>query len=75
MTINNEFIFDAGFMGSGIAQVCSLAGIKVFLFDINQETVDKGLENIAWSIEKLIQKKIRDSSNGLSLKERKGWNE
>lgn len=57
MTINYVFIVGAGLMGSGITQVCAQAGIQVFLFDINQEAVDKGLEDIAWSIEKLIQKK------------------
>ena len=57
MTINNVFIVGAALMGGGIAQVCAQAGIQVFLFDINQEAVDKGLEDISWSIEKLIQNK------------------
>jgi len=56
MSINKVFVVGAGLMGSGIAQVCAQSGIEVILNDVNQEVVDKGLENIAWSVGKFIEK-------------------
>ena len=56
MTIDNVFIVGAGLMGSGIAQVCAQAGIKVHLNDVSREALDKGLKNIAWSVGKFVEK-------------------
>jgi len=56
MEIKNIYIVGAGFMGSGIAQVCAQAGINVTLNDVNQEAIDKGLKDIAWSVSKFIEK-------------------
>ena len=56
MTINTVFIVGAGLMGSGIAQVCAQAGVQVYLNDVSQEAVDKGLKNIAWSVGKFVEK-------------------
>lgn len=56
MSVKRVFIVGAGTMGSGIAQVCAQAGIQVTLNDIAQEFVDKGLQTIAWSVEKLVEK-------------------
>ncbi len=56
MSINNVLITGAGLMGSGIAQVCAQVGIKVLLYDVSPEAIDKGLKNIAWSVQKLIEK-------------------
>lgn len=56
MAIKNVFIVGAGLMGSGIAQVCAQSGIKVMLHDVDQNIIDKGLKNIAWSVSKLIEK-------------------
>jgi len=56
MSINSVLIAGAGLMGSGIAQVCAQAGITVLLYDVSQEAIDKGLESIAWSVGKLIEK-------------------
>ena len=56
MTIEKVFIAGAGLMGSGIAQVCAQSGIQVFLYDISPKALDKGLENITWSVGKLIEK-------------------
>ena len=54
--IKNVLVIGAGQMGSGIAQVCAQAGIQVSLNDVSQESLDKGLERIAWSVDKLIEK-------------------
>ncbi|MEW6377027.1 MAG: 3-hydroxyacyl-CoA dehydrogenase family protein [Thermodesulfobacteriota bacterium] len=56
MTIQKVFIVGSGLMGSGIAQVCAQAGIQVFMNDVSQEILDRGLKNITWSVGKFIEK-------------------
>jgi 3-hydroxybutyryl-CoA dehydrogenase len=56
MKMNKVFIVGAGFMGSGIAQVCAQSGINVLLNDISQDVIEKGLNTIAWSVSKFIEK-------------------
>ena len=41
-------------MGGGIAQVAALHGLTVYLYDIKQELVDKGLKGIADAWDKLV---------------------
>lgn len=47
-------VLGAGSMGHGIAEVIALAGYDVHLRDIEEEYVQKGYDQIAWSIEKLV---------------------
>jgi enoyl-CoA hydratase / 3-hydroxyacyl-CoA dehydrogenase len=49
-------IVGAGDMGHGIAEICALAGLKVNLYDIKQEFVDKGINKIKESLEKQVAK-------------------
>jgi len=56
MTIEQVFIAGAGLMGSGIAQVCAQAGIRVTLNDVSEQALKKGMKSIAWSVGKLVQK-------------------
>ncbi|MCP4714047.1 MAG: NAD(P)-binding domain-containing protein, partial [Deltaproteobacteria bacterium] len=49
-------VIGAGDMGHGIAEVALIAGYKVFLRDINQESVDKGVSRMNSSLEKLVSK-------------------
>jgi 3-hydroxybutyryl-CoA dehydrogenase len=49
-------IIGAGTMGSGIAQVCAGAGLNVILTDVNEATVEKGLETIARNLDRLAAK-------------------
>jgi len=56
MSIDNIFIVGAGLMGGGIAQVCAQAGLEVTITDISTDGMDRAIENIAWSLGKLIQK-------------------
>jgi 3-hydroxyacyl-CoA dehydrogenase len=51
-------VIGAGFMGSGIAQVCAQAGYSVHLMDIKREVLNKALREIHWSVEKLYTKGI-----------------
>lgn len=43
-------------MGHGIAQVSAMAGYKVVLRDIEQKFLDKAMEKIKWSLQKLAEK-------------------
>ena len=56
MQINKVFIVGAGFMGSGIAQVCAQSGMTVVLNDISQEAIDTGIKNITWSVSRFVEK-------------------
>lgn len=47
-------VLGAGSMGHGIAEVAALAGFDVTLRDIKEEFVEKGYEQIEWSLEKLV---------------------
>ena len=57
-------VVGAGFMGSGIAQVCAQAGYQVHLMDVQAANLDRALGQIRWSVEKLAAKGIiKDSSD------------
>jgi len=56
MKMKKVFVVGAGFMGSGIAQVCAQSGMTVVLNDISQEAIDTGLKNITWSVSRFIEK-------------------
>jgi 3-hydroxybutyryl-CoA dehydrogenase len=49
-------IVGAGFMGSGIAQVCAQAGYSVHLMDVKPEALEKAIREIHWSLKKLFSK-------------------
>lgn len=56
-------VVGAGFMGSGIAQVCAQAGYQVHLTDVERAITDKSLRSICWSLERLAAKSaIRESA-------------
>ena len=56
--MDTAMIVGAGFMGSGIAQVCAQAGYEVTLMDVNQEALNKAAAGIKWSLEKFASKGI-----------------
>jgi enoyl-CoA hydratase/3-hydroxyacyl-CoA dehydrogenase len=43
-------------MGHGIAQISSMAGYNVVLRDIEQSFLDKAMDKIKWSVNKLVEK-------------------
>ena len=55
-SISRAVILGAGTMGNGIAQVCAQAGMVVVLFDINDDAVATGLENIKRMLAKAVEK-------------------
>jgi len=60
--MDNIMVVGAGFMGSGIAQVCAQAGYRVYLMDVNQVALNKADAGIKWSLEKFASKGILKES-------------
>jgi enoyl-CoA hydratase / 3-hydroxyacyl-CoA dehydrogenase len=56
MVIKNITILGSGTMGHGIAQVSAMSGYNVILRDIEQQFLDKAMEKIKWSLDKLVSK-------------------
>jgi len=56
MEIKNITVLGSGIMGHGIAQVSAMAGYNVVLRDIEQPFLDKAMEKIKWSLDKLLSK-------------------
>ena len=51
-------------MGHGIAQVSATSGYDVVLRDIKQEFLDKAMEKIKWSLDKLVTKEKISKEEG-----------
>ena len=56
MSIQNIMVIGAGQMGSGIAQVCAMAGYDVTLHDIKEEFVQKGIGTIQKNLNRQVEK-------------------
>ena len=56
MDIEHIAVIGSGQMGNGIAQVAACAGYHVTMVDIKQEFVNKGMETISRSLNKLVAK-------------------
>jgi 3-hydroxybutyryl-CoA dehydrogenase len=56
MSIKKVLVLGSGLMGSGIAQVCAQSGIQVSLNDESPQALERAMENISWSVGKLIEK-------------------
>ena len=56
LTVKNITVLGSGIMGHGIAQVSAMAGYNIVLRDIEQSFLDKAMEKIRWSLEKLVSK-------------------
>ena len=50
-------VIGAGEMGHGIAELAALHGHDVAIRDIKKEYLDRGMERIRWSLDKLVEKK------------------
>jgi len=60
--MESVLVVGAGYMGSGIGQVCAQAGYKVYLMDIKAEALDRARSEIQWSLEKLGSKGLLKDS-------------
>jgi enoyl-CoA hydratase/3-hydroxyacyl-CoA dehydrogenase len=56
VTIRNITVLGSGIMGHGIAQVSAMAGYNVVLRDVEKSFLDKAMEKIKWSLDKLVSK-------------------
>jgi len=56
VNIRQVMVIGAGQMGSGIAQVFAMAGYNIYLHDLKQEYVDKGLAVIRKNLTRQIEK-------------------
>lgn len=54
--IREVAVVGTGFMGTGIAQVAAMSGYDVVVFDVRKEAVNQAMENIRWSLDKLVSK-------------------
>ena len=67
VTIKNITVLGSGVMGHGIAQVTATAGYNVILRDIKQEFLDKAMEKIKWSLDKMVSKEKISEEEGDSI--------
>jgi enoyl-CoA hydratase/3-hydroxyacyl-CoA dehydrogenase len=67
MKVKNITVLGSGVMGHGIAQVSATAGYNVVLRDIKKEFLDKAMEKIKWSIDKLVSKEKISKEEGDSI--------
>ncbi len=64
MDLKNITVLGSGVMGHGIAQVSATAGYNVVLRDIEQGFLDKAMEKIRWSLDKLVSKEKISKDEG-----------
>ncbi len=60
-------VVGAGQMGNGIAQVLAAKGYRVMLVDLNREALDRGLQVISQSCDRLIKKEKMSSAEKSDL--------
>ncbi|WP_338778901.1 3-hydroxybutyryl-CoA dehydrogenase [Metabacillus sp. FJAT-52054] len=56
MEIKKVMVIGAGQMGSGIAQVCAMAGFSVILQDLKEEFLERGFAGIAKNLQRQVDK-------------------
>ncbi|WP_066176076.1 3-hydroxybutyryl-CoA dehydrogenase [Bacillus marinisedimentorum] len=56
MDIKKVMVIGAGQMGSGIAQVCAMSGYEVFLHDLKQDFIDRGMSGINKNLSRQVEK-------------------
>jgi len=60
--LENVLVIGTGFMGRGIAQVCAQSGYQVYLKYNTTKTLEKAMDEIKWSLEKLGSKGLLKDS-------------
>ena len=64
--MESVLIVGAGFMGSGIAQVCAQAGYPTHLTDVDSKALERAMDDIQWSLGKLSKKGLlKDSAESI----------
>lgn len=67
MSIQNVMVIGAGQMGSGIAQVCAMAGYNVLVNDLKEEFVLKGLASIEKNLQRQVDKQKLTADQKLEI--------
>ena len=70
MTIDKVGVVGAGPMGTGITEVCAIAGLDVYLLDINADRLEQALVRIEENLERLVEKGRLDRAAGQAARER-----
>ncbi|PEI87721.1 3-hydroxybutyryl-CoA dehydrogenase [Bacillus pseudomycoides] len=63
MSVQKIVVIGAGQMGSGIAQVCAMAGYDVYMQDLKQEQLDRGLSIITKNLARQAEKGRMDEES------------
>lgn len=63
-------VLGAGTMGHGIAQVAAMAGFRVAMLDVSNEALNRAVEQIAWSLDRLVEKGRLGEDEARQAKER-----
>jgi 3-hydroxybutyryl-CoA dehydrogenase len=58
MDVQTIMVIGAGQMGSGIAQVCAMAGYDVILHDLKEEFIARGMNVIQKNLQRQVQKGV-----------------
>lgn len=58
MEIQKVGVLGCGLMGSGIAQVCAMAGFDVTVLEVDQKFIDKGFAGIEKSLSKFAERPV-----------------
>ncbi|MCY1413589.1 3-hydroxybutyryl-CoA dehydrogenase [compost metagenome] len=69
MQINKVGVIGAGTMGNGIAQVCAMAGLQVFMLDISENALERGRQTIRGSLERMTKKNLLSAEASLDALE------
>lgn len=56
-------VIGAGTMGNGIAQVCAVANLGVVMLDVSQAAVDRGVQTVRTSLDRLLAKEKITTDN------------
>ncbi|MEB9437486.1 3-hydroxybutyryl-CoA dehydrogenase [Bacillus cereus] len=68
MGVQNIVVIGAGQMGSGIAQVCAMAGYDVKVQDLKQEQLDRGMAIITKNLARQVEKgRMKEEENEATL--------
>ncbi|MBO1624068.1 3-hydroxybutyryl-CoA dehydrogenase [Bacillus arachidis] len=63
MSVQKIVVIGAGQMGSGIAQVCAMAGYDVYMQDLKQDQLDRGLSIITKNLARQVEKGRMDEES------------
>ena len=68
-TIESVGVIGAGTMGNGIAQACAVAGVRTVMIDVSDAALNKGLDTIGGSLDRLVKKeKLSAADRDAALK-------